>query len=233
MLIMEYYKSEVKKYEKKYKKKTKTGNVRHASTVQYSIQLLKDNPFQEEDFVYILKKDELQELLDQLKQYELAESSEQSDSNNYKNEIETLNLKQGQLEEDNKKLLDELADIKSERDICQNQLSQQQSKVHDLTTDVEDLKKTIEDKNETILKKDSKINVLNEQQKKSLKEVNDLEKDLRDYSEVKGSIKAIKKNLENKNRFARWVAGLKPDIEILDGSIKMLTGKVQASDEKK
>lgn len=68
---------------------------------------------------------------------------------------------------------------------------------------------------------------MNEQQKKSLKEVNDLEKDLRDYSEVKGSIKAIKKNLENKNRFARWVAGLKPDIEILDGSIKMLTGKVR------
>lgn len=83
----------------------------------------------------------------------MAESSEQSDSNNYKNEIETLNLKQGQLEEDNKKLLDELADIKSERDICQNQLSQQQSKVHDLTTDVEDLKKLLKIRMKRFLKR--------------------------------------------------------------------------------
>ena len=42
----------------------------------------------------------------------------------------------------------------------------------------------------------------------------------------------MKKNLENKGRFARWVAGLDADIEILDGSIKMLSGQVKENDEK-
>jgi len=59
---MTYFKAKVKKYEKKYKKRTKTGKVKDAVTVQYSIPLVKDNPFKDEDYVYILKDIELEHL---------------------------------------------------------------------------------------------------------------------------------------------------------------------------
>ncbi len=62
-------------------------------TIQYSIPLTKDNPFQEEDFIYILKSDELQKLLDEINQYKELKSSEKSDSKNYKlNELEALTI---------------------------------------------------------------------------------------------------------------------------------------------
>ena len=48
------FKAEVKKYEKKYKKRTKSGKTKDATTIQFSIPLNKDNPFHEENYIYIL-----------------------------------------------------------------------------------------------------------------------------------------------------------------------------------
>jgi hypothetical protein len=51
---MEFFKAEIKKYEKKYKKKTESGKVKQMTRFQYSISLNKDNPFKNEDYVYLL-----------------------------------------------------------------------------------------------------------------------------------------------------------------------------------
>ena len=90
---MDFFKSEVKKYQKKYKKKTKSGNVREASTLQYSIQLQKDNPFKEEDFIYLLKKSELEDLLNKIDEYDDSYTGLESENHKLKEEIKRLQLK--------------------------------------------------------------------------------------------------------------------------------------------
>jgi len=230
---MTYFKAKVKKYEKKYKKRTKTGKVKDAVTVQYSIPLVKDNPFKDEDYVYILKDIELEHLDEVRSKYNQNKMQIVNDSKKLEHELEALNADNQEIKELNNKLMQEKADLQSQHDIMQHQLNDQKQKVHDLTGSNQDLQKKIDKFRDKLTEKDARINTLNEHQKKALRDINNLENDLKDYSEVKGSIKAMKKNLESKGRFARWVAGLDADIEILDGSIKMLTGKVQASDENK
>ncbi len=224
---MFYFRAEVKKYEKKYKKKSKTGSIREARTIQYSIPLTKDNPFQEEDFIYILKSDELQSLLDEINQYKELKSSEKSDSKNYKNELEALNNDKQELQEYNDKLIKNISDLQSERDIMQNQLNHNKSQVQELTTTNQDLQKKIDNLREKLADKDSRINTLNEHQKKSLRDINNLENELKGYSEAKGQLNALMTTFQSKGRFRRWVAGLDSDIKILEGSLKMLSGKIK------
>jgi hypothetical protein len=63
---MDYYKTNVKKYKKTNKKRSKTGKIKEIITFQYVIPLKQDNPYKNEDFVYILNKNELKELLNKL-----------------------------------------------------------------------------------------------------------------------------------------------------------------------
>ena len=230
MLVLFYFRAEVKKYEKKYKKKSKTGSIRDARTIQYSIPLNKDNPFQEENYIYILKSDELQGLLDEIEQFKKAESSDSYDSKNYKNEIESLNSDNQELQEYNDKLVKDISDLQSERDIMQNQLNHNKSQVQELTTTNQDLQKKIDALRDKLADKDSRINTLNEHQKKALRDINKLENELKGYSEAKGQLNALMTTFQNKGRFSRWVAGLDSDIKILEGSIKMLSGQVQEDD---
>ncbi len=81
---MDFFNAEVKKYEKKYKKRTKSGKSKDATTVQFSIPLNKDNPFQEENFVYILTENQIKDLNDELDVYEKANLNDKSDSNKLK-----------------------------------------------------------------------------------------------------------------------------------------------------
>jgi hypothetical protein len=68
---------------------------------------------------------------------------------------------------------------------------------------------------------------LNEHQKKSLRDINNLENELKGYSEAKGQLNALMTTFQSKGRFRRWVAGLDSDIKILEGSLKMLSGKIK------
>lgn len=66
---MEYFKAEVKKYEKKYKKQSETGKIKHMTRFQYSISLNKENPFKNEDYVYLLDEKGFEESKNKLDQY--------------------------------------------------------------------------------------------------------------------------------------------------------------------
>lgn len=167
---MAYFKAEVKKYNKKYKKKSKTGKIKEASTIQYSIQLQKDNPFKEEDFIYILTETELNELLNQSETNESSSNEVYSENQDLKKSLE---LMQGQLN-------------RKEGDL--NHIQKAYNKVQ------EDLNKSINDLNQ--------------------------------YAEIKGALKTLKVNMEGKNRFAKWIAGIDNDIQILDDNLKLLTGEV-------
>ncbi len=218
---MTYFKAKVKKYEKKYKKRSKTGKMKDAVTVQYSIPLVKDNPFKDEDYVYILKDIELEHLDKVRSSY---------NKNKMKQELETLNTDNQELQDFNDKLMQEKADLQSERDMIQHQLNDQKQKVQELSGRNEDLQKKIDNFREKLADKDSRINTLNEHQKKALRDINNLENELKGYSEAKGQLNALMQTFQSKGRFKRWIAGLDTDIKILEGSIKMLSGKVQSNE---
>jgi chromosome segregation ATPase len=219
--MMTYFKAKVKKYEKKYKKRSKTGKMKDAVTVQYSIPLVKDNPFKDEDYVYILKDIELEHLDKVRSSY---------NKNKMKQELETLNTDNQELQDFNDKLMQEKADLQSERDMIQHQLNDQKQKVQELSGRNEDLQKKIDNFREKLADKDSRINTLNEHQKKALRDINNLENELKGYSEAKGQLNALMQTFQSKGRFKRWIAGLDTDIKILEGSIKMLSGKVQSNE---
>ncbi len=227
---MPYFKAKVKKYEKKYKKRSKTGKMKDAVTVQYSIPLVKDNPFKDEDYVYILKDIELEHLDKVRSSYNKNKMNMNSDSKKLKQELETLNTDNQELQDFNDKLMQEKADLQSERDMIQHQLNDQKQKVQELSGRNEDLQKKIDNFREKLADKDSRINTLNEHQKKALRDINNLENELKGYSEAKGQLNALMQTFQSKGRFKRWIAGLDTDIKILEGSIKMLSGKVQSNE---
>jgi len=229
---MTYFKAKVKKYEKKYKKRTKTGKVKDAVTVQYSIPLVKDNPFKDEDYVYILKDIELEHLDEVRSNYNKNKMNMNSDSKKLKQDLETLNSDNQELQEYNDKLVQEKADLQSERDIMQHQLNDQKNKVKKLTNGNQDLQKKIDNFREKLEKKDSKINKVSEHHRKALEDINKLEIELKGYSEAKGQLNALMTTFQSKGRFRRWVAGLDTDIKILEGSLKMLSGKVNEDTKK-
>lgn len=229
---MTYFKAKVKKYEKKYKKRSKTGKIKDAVTVQYSIPLVKDNPFKDEDFVYILKDIELEHLDEVRSNFNRDKLKVNSDSKKLKQELETLNSDNLELQEYNDKLVKEKADLQSEGDILQHQLNDQKQKVQELTGINQDLQKKIDNFREKLADKDSRINTLNEHQKKALRDINNLENELKGYSEAKGQLDALMTTFQSKGRFRRWIAGLDTDIKILEGSLKMLSGKVNEDTKK-
>lgn len=167
---MNYFKAEVKKYTKKYKKKSKTGKTKEASTVQYSIQLQKDNPFKEENFIYILTETELNQLL-------TGSEAEDSSSND---------------------LYSENQDLKEALKLMEGQLNRKEG-------DLNHIQKRFNKAQDDLVKSES---------------------ELKDYAEIKGALKTLKIQMERKNRFARWIAGLDDDIQILDDNLKLLTGDV-------
>jgi chromosome segregation ATPase len=217
---MDYFKAAVKKYEKKYNKRSKTGNVKQAKTIQYSIPLQKDNPFQEEDFIYILKKNQLETLTDMVDKYKKADISAASDSKKFQEEMEAFQKEIKYLEDVISKCRDEMADITSERDILQNQLDHQKSKVRKLTTSNQDLQNSVN-------KKQSKIDRINEENKKALKDLNHAQNELNKYVEAKGKLEVLLTTFQGKGRFSRWISGLDADIKILEDSLKMLPGDVE------
>lgn len=227
---MTYFKAKVKKYEKKYKKRSKSGKTRDAVTVQYSIPLVKDNPFKDEDYVYILKDIELEHLDEVRSEYNKDKLKVDSDSKKLKQDIETLNSDNQELQEYNDKLVRDKADLQSERDILQHQLDDQKQKVNELTNLNQDLQKKIDNFREKLEKKDSTINTVNKHHNKTLRDINTLQNELNSYKEAKGQLETLQKTFQSKGRFKRWLAGLDTDIEILEGTLKMLSGEVKEND---
>lgn len=203
MLVMSYFKAEVKKYEKKYTKKTKAGTKKEARTFQYSIPLQKDNPFQEHKNVFILTINQMNELLNAKTLHESSESIANSDYQNVKLNLEEFQAKYKALQSEYDKLNSDMADIKSEYDLMQIQLDEQKSKVQKLT-------KENKEQLESITRKQSKIDRLNEENKKALKDLNDVQNELNKYSEFKGMI-------ESKGRIIRWIAGLNRPLKAIEG----------------
>ena len=172
---MDYFKAEVKKYEKKYKKRTKTGKTKDAVTVQYSIPLIKDNPFQEENFIYILTKTELNNLKDRLDVYEKTNHSENSDSNKIKMELQSFKIK-------NKELEKIKAEFETEISKLQEKIENQDLQIQKSTTQNEDLQKKLNDLQSKYDKRQNKNDALSERLNKSLKRESELEHELRTYT---------------------------------------------------
>jgi len=212
---MSYFKAEVKKYEKKYNKKTKAGTKKEAKTIQYSIPLQKKNPFQEQDFIYILTNKELSTLLDKIKEYESAEIDQDSDSKKLEQELEALQKEHQAIKAEYNKLTNNMADIQSKHDIMQKELEHQRSEVERLTNEKEDLYNKLD-------KRGNDYNFLNQRFIKAQQELNETQKDFNKYTEFKGMIKTFQFNLQSKGRIAKWIAGLESDIKLLDDNIKML-----------
>ena len=215
MVVMSYFKAEVKKYEKKYIKKTKAGTKKEAKTIQYSIPLQKKNPFQEQDFIYILTNNELSTLLDKIKGYESAEIDQDSDSKKLEQNLEALQKEHQALKIEYNKLINNMADIQSKHDIMQKELEHQRSEVERLTNEKEDLYNKLD-------KRGNDYNFLNQRFIKAQQELNETQKDFNKYTEFKGMIKTFQFNLQSKGRITRWIAGLNTDIKLLDDNIKML-----------
>lgn len=172
---MDYFKAEVKKYEKKYKKRNKTGKTRDAVTVQYSIPLIKDNPFQEENFIYILTETELNNLKDKLDVYEKTNHSENSDSNKIKMELESFKIK-------NKELEDVKSVFETEILKLRKKIENQDLQIQKFTTQNEDLQNNLNDLQSKYDKRQNKNDTLSERLNKSLKRESELEHELRTYT---------------------------------------------------
>jgi chromosome segregation ATPase len=172
---MDYFKADVKKYEKKYKKRTKTGKTKDAVTVQYSIPLIKDNPFQEENFVYILTKNDLNELNKKLDTYEKTNHVENSDSKKIKIELESFKTKNKELEA--LKLDHEAKIIK-----LQKEIENQDMQLHKYSIQIEDLQTNFNDLQVRYDKRQNKNDALSERLNKSLKRESELERELRKYT---------------------------------------------------
>ena len=215
---MNYFKADVKKYEKKYNKRTKTGKTKEATTIQYSIPLIKDNPFQEEDFIYILNKTELKGLLDKLDRYEKADIADISDSNKLKSNIESLNNENQELKDIISKANQFKAEIESDRSMLQNKLKHQKAEVERLTLKNEDLQVNLNQLQLKYDKRQNKIDGLSERLNKSLKAESNLEHELRKYTA------AIVK-IETRGFMDRILNRIPQDV-------KQLTGSIMAEDDK-
>jgi chromosome segregation ATPase len=172
---MDYFKADVKKYEKKYKKRTKTGKTRYAVTVQYSIPLNKDNPFQEENFIYILTENEINDIQSKLDTYEQTNNVENSDSKKIKIELESFKTK-------NKELEALKSDHKAKILTLQNQIENQDLELQKYSTQIEDLQSNFNDLQVRYDKRQNKNDALSERLNKSLKRESELERELRKYT---------------------------------------------------
>ena len=172
---MDYFKAEVKKYEKKYKKRTKSGKTKDAITVQYSIPLIKDNPFQEENLIYILSENELKELKEQLDAYKNTYINDKSDSNKLKNELESFKIMNKELEEAKLELEAEISNLKRKIENQELQIQKYKSQNEDLQNNITNLQSKYD-------KRQNKNDALSERLNKSLKRESELEHELRKYT---------------------------------------------------
>ena len=172
---MDYFKADVKKYEKKYKKRTKTGKTKDAVTVQYSIPLNKDNPFQEENFIYILTENEINNIKSKLDTYEQTNNVENSDSKKIKIELDSFKTK-------NKELEALKSDHKSKILTLQKQIENQDLELQKYSTQIEDLQTNFNDLQVRYDKRQNKNDALSERLNKSLKRESELERELRKYT---------------------------------------------------
>ena len=87
---MDFFSVKVRKYEKKHTKKSKSGKIREVTRYQYLIPLKQDNPYQNEDSVYILTKKELKDLLSELDEFKGLINLLTDDNGRLKNELDVL-----------------------------------------------------------------------------------------------------------------------------------------------
>lgn len=179
---MDFFKAEVKKYEKKYKKRSKSGKTRDATTFQFSIPLNRDNPFQEEDFIYILTYSELKELKGQLDAYKKADISDKSDSNKLESRLKSLKNENMELKEIVSKIKKSRADIKTEYSVFKTNIEQQEAEIQKLMLKNEDLQMNLNELQSKYDKRQNKIDGLSERLNKSLKAESNLEHELRKYT---------------------------------------------------
>ena len=179
---MNFFRAEVKKYEKKYKKRTKSGKTRDATTVQFSIPLNKDNPFQEENYIYILTNDELNVLKEELGAYKKADVSRESDSNNYKKNLQSINQEKEELNNTLSKTIQSKANLESENAISKKKVKTIEAEIHKLNSKNEDLQNKLDELQSKFDKRQNRIDALSERLNKSLKTESNLEHELRKYT---------------------------------------------------
>lgn len=100
---MEYFRAEVKKYEKKYKKRTKTG-ITQKTRFQYLISLNKENPFKNEDYVYLLDEKGFKESKNKLDQYEYDNRKLTNQLDVLRNRYDHLQVRFNKCQEEQNKL---------------------------------------------------------------------------------------------------------------------------------
>lgn len=179
---MNFFKAEVKKYEKKYKKRTKSGKSKDATTVQFSIPLNKDNPFQEENFVYILTKSDLNVLKEELDTHTKDSKSRESDSNKYKSDLESLKIENMELNETLKNLKLSKDEILSNNSEIVNDIKSLEAETQKLSQRNEDLQIKLDALQSKYDRRQNKIDALSERLNKSLMTESNLERELRKYT---------------------------------------------------
>lgn len=202
---MDYFKAEVKKYEKKYKKRTKSGKTKDAITVQYSIPLIKDNPFQEENLIYILTENELNELKNSLDAYEQANNIDNSDSKKLKKELKSFKVMNKELEEVKLEFEAEISNLKKK-------IENQDMEIQEYKFQNEDLQNNINNLQSKYDKRQNKNDALSERLNKSLKRESELEHELRKYT-------AAMVKIETRGFIDRMFNRIPEDVKQLTASI--------------